>query len=176
VAEIEGTREKLQGRSYCSNRPQYDKKGAVMKFSATRKFSTVVLLLAFLMILPGVRADESNQATRVTFSEAVQIPGHVLPAGTYWFILPDNLTDHDQVRIYNADRTIFYGTVITITAQRLQATDKSAFTFTAQDSTQPQALVSWFYPGETLGHRFLYPKQVSKELAKSKQVTVVAGD
>jgi hypothetical protein len=147
-----------------------------MKVSVARKLSTIVLLLAFLMILPGARADESNQATKVTFNQAVQIPGRVLPAGTYWFILPQDATDHNQVRIYNSDRTIFYGTVITINAERLQPTDKSAFTFAAHDPAQPQALVSWFYPGETIGHEFLYPKQLSKELAKAKQVTIVAGD
>lgn len=147
-----------------------------MKFSAARKFSTIELLLAFLMILPGARADETNQATKVTFTQAVQIPGRVLPAGTYWFILPQDVTDHNQVRIYNSDRTIFYGTVITINAERPHPTDKSAFTFTAHGSTQPQALVSWFYPGETIGHEFLYPKQVSTEFAKAKQVTIVAGD
>lgn len=147
-----------------------------MKVSLARKFSTIVLLLAFLMILPGARADESNQATKVTFNQAVQIPGRVLPAGTYWFILPQDVADHNQVRIYNSDRTIFYGTVLTINAERLQATDKSAFTFAAHSPAQPQALVSWFYPGETIGHEFLYSKQLSKELAKAKQVTVVAGD
>jgi hypothetical protein len=147
-----------------------------MKFSAARIFSIAVLLLAFLAILPGARADETNQATRVTFSQPIRIPGRVLPAGTYWFILPQDVTDHNQVRIYNADRTVFYGTVITINAERSRATDNSAFTFTAHDSTEPQALVSWFYPGETIGHEFLYPKQVSTELAKAKQVTVVAGD
>ncbi|MFZ0522724.1 MAG: hypothetical protein WAL95_16990 [Candidatus Acidiferrales bacterium] len=147
-----------------------------MKFSAARIFSTAVLLLAFSTMLPGVRADEVNQATKVTFSQAVQIPGRVLPAGTYWFVLPQNATDHNLVRIYNSDRTIFYGTVITIDAERLHPTDNSAFTFTARSSARPQALVSWFYPGETIGHEFLYPKQVSTELAKAKQVTILAGD
>jgi hypothetical protein len=147
-----------------------------MKVAAVRNFSTVLLLLAFLMVLPAARADEGNQATRVTFNQPVQIPGRVLPAGTYWFILPDDATDNYQVRIYNADRTVFYGTVLTINAERLKATDKSAFTFATHDSAEPKALVTWFYPGETLGHEFLYPKQVAKELAKAKQVTVVAGD
>ena len=147
-----------------------------MKVAAVRRFSTVVLLLAFLMVLPAARADEGNQATRVTFNQPVQIPGRVLAAGTYWFILPDNAADNYQVRIYNADRTVFYGTVLTINAERLKVTDKSAFTFATHDSAEPKALVTWFYPGETIGHEFLYPKQVSKELAKAKQVTVVAGD
>lgn len=147
-----------------------------MKVAAVRKFSIVVLLFAFLMALPAARADEANQATRVTFSQPVQIPGRVLAAGTYWFILPDNAADNYQVRIYNADRTVFLATVLTINAERLRVTDKSAFTFATHDSAEPKALVTWFYPGETIGHEFLYPKQVSKELAKAKQVTVVAGD
>ena len=147
-----------------------------MKVTVVRKFSTIVLLVAFLMVLPAARASEANQATQVTFSQPIQIPGRVLPAGTYWFILPDNITDHNQVRIYNADRTVFYGTILTISAERSRATDNSAFTFTAYGSTEPQALITWFYPGETTGHEFLYPKQVSKELAKAKQVTLVAGD
>jgi hypothetical protein len=147
-----------------------------MKVSVVRSFATIALSLAFLMALPAARADEENQATKVTFSQPVQIPGRVLAAGTYWFMLPNNAADNYQVRIYNADRTVFYGTVLTINAERLQVTDKSAFTFATQDSAQPKALVTWFYPGETIGHEFLYPKQVSKEFAKAKQFTVVAGD
>jgi Protein of unknown function (DUF2911) len=147
-----------------------------MKVFVARSFVTIALLLAFLMVLPAARADEANQATRVTFNQPVQIPGRVLAAGTYWFVLPDNATDNYQVRIYNEDRTVFYGTVLTINAQRLQVTDKSAFTFATRNSAEPKALVTWFYPGNTIGHEFLYPQQVSKELAKAKQVTVVAGD
>jgi hypothetical protein len=148
-----------------------------MKVVVVRIFSTIAFLLAFLMVLPAARADQSNQATKVTFNRPVQIPGgRVLPAGTYWFILPENLNEHDQVRIYNGDQTVLYGTVIMINAERRQTTDKSVFTLAAYDSTQPQALISWFYPGDTAGHEFVYPKRVSKELAKAKQNTVVAGD
>jgi hypothetical protein len=35
--------------------------------------------------------------------------------------------------------------------------------------------VTWFYPGETTGHEFLYPRQVEKELASVKLVHVAAG-
>jgi hypothetical protein len=35
--------------------------------------------------------------------------------------------------------------------------------------------VTWFYPGETSGHEFLYPKQMQQELASARVVTVVAG-
>jgi len=34
--------------------------------------------------------------------------------------------------------------------------------------------VTWFYPGDTTGHQFLYPKQLEKALPSTKLVTVVA--
>ena len=76
-----------------------------------RNFASLALLVAFLILLPAARADQANQATKVTFSQAVQIPGRVLPAGTYWFMLPEEVNEHYQVRIYNADRTMIYATV-----------------------------------------------------------------
>jgi hypothetical protein len=147
-----------------------------MKAVVVRNFVTLALLLGFLIALPAARADEANQATKVTFNQAVQIPGRVLPAGTYWFVLPEDVNEHNQVRIFNSDRTILYAAVLTNNAQRAQATDHSAFTFAERESAQPQAIVTWFYPGNTTGHEFLYPKQVQMELAKDKHDTVVAGD
>jgi len=144
--------------------------------AVVKNFATIPFLLAFLIVLPAARADESNQATKVTFNEPVQIPGRVLPAGTYWFILPQDVNEHYEVRIFNSDRTVLYATLFTISAERLKPTNNSAFTFAERGPAQPQAIVSWFYPGSTTGHEFLYPKQVSQELAKDKQVTIVAGD
>jgi hypothetical protein len=141
-----------------------------------KTFTILGFLLAFLIVLPVVRADETNEAIKVTFNQPVQIPGRVLPAGTYWFLLPNEITQHYQVRIYSSDRTIFYATVDTIEAERPHATDNIVFTFAERGSAQPHAIVSWFYPGSTTGHEFLYPKQVRKELAKDKQDTIVVGD
>jgi len=144
--------------------------------AVVRNFAVLALLLAFLIVLPAARADQANQATRVTFSQAVQIPGRVLPAGTYWFILPENVSEHYEVRILNADQTMVYATVFTTNAERAQTTSHGSFTFAERGSSQAPALVTWFYPGNTTGHEFLYPKQVQKEIAKDKRDTVVAGD
>lgn len=136
----------------------------------------ITFLFAFLVVLPSARADQANQATQVTFRQPVQLPGRVLPTGTYWFILPQNITEHNQVYIYNSDRTRLVATFLTINAERAVPTDHTAFTLAERGSEQPEAVVTWFYPGETTGHEFIYPKQVEKELAKDKQDTVDAGD
>jgi hypothetical protein len=144
--------------------------------AVVRNFASLALLFAFLIVLPVARADQANQATKVTFNQAVQIPGRVLPAGTYWFVLPEDVNEHYQVRIFNSDRTMLFATVFTNHAQRAQTTGHTAFTFAERGSSRPQAIVTWFYPGSTTGHEFLYPQQVQKELAKDKHDTVVAGD
>ncbi len=72
----------------------------------TRKgISIIGLLLAFAIILPVARADEFDQASKLTFNQSVQVPGRVLPAGTYWFVLIDHGFDLNVVQIYNSDRS-----------------------------------------------------------------------
>ncbi|MFZ0882821.1 MAG: hypothetical protein WAN14_05445, partial [Candidatus Acidiferrales bacterium] len=137
---------------------------------------TITFLFAFLVVLPSAQADQANQATQVTFSQPVQLPGRVLSAGTYWFIVPGDTTQHFIVRIFNSDRTTLIATLLTINAERALPTDHTAFTLAERGSEQPQAVVTWFYPGRTTGHEFLYPKQLEKELAKDKEDTVDAGD
>jgi hypothetical protein len=134
------------------------------------------LLLTLLIMLPAVRADEKNEAIKITFDQPVQIPGRVLPAGTYWFVLPDDITQHHQVRIFDAGRTMLYVTLFTIDADRPKPTSKTAVTLAQRGPAEPQAIVSWFYPGSTIGHEFFYPKQVQKQLARDKQNTIVGAD
>ena len=138
-------------------------------------FVTILFLLAVLVVLPAAHADQNNQETTVTFSQPVQIPGRVLPAGTYVFVLPNDPDEHFEVRIFNADRTMLYATLFTISAERSTPTDNTVFGLADRGAAQPEAIVTWFYPGETTGHEFLYPKPMQQELASAKQVTVVAG-
>jgi hypothetical protein len=145
------------------------------RVTVVKSVFSILFLLAFLSVLPAVRADQADQATKVTFSQPVQVPGRVLPAGTYVFVLPEEVNQHYVVRIFNADRTVLYATFYAVNAERSRATDGTVFGLAQRGSAQPEAVVTWFYPGETIGHEFIYPKQVEKELASAKLVTVFAG-
>ena len=130
-----------------------------------------VLALASLVILCDAHASEWDQATKFTFNQSVQIPGQVLPAGTYWFVVPSK----GVVQIFNEDRSTSYATVLTISAEHLKAADKSTVVVAERGAMQPGAIVTWFYPGRTDGHEFLYPKREQKEIAQAKRHTVVVG-
>lgn len=140
-----------------------------------RKLFAVGLALAFLMVLPAARASEVDQATKLTFSRSVQIPGRVLPAGTYWFIQGRD-TDSKVVRIFSEDRLTVYAALLTQPAEHLQPVDETEITFAERGEMEPEAIVTWFYPGESIGHQFLYSKQQEKALAQNTQRTVLSGD
>jgi hypothetical protein len=140
----------------------------------TRKaFITLGLLLAFVMMLSSARASERDQATEITFSQSVQIPGRVLPAGTYRFVVSDGNTSRNIVQIFNSDRSVLYATVLTINTESLTTTDKTTITFAEREPMQPQTILSWFYPGRTAGHQFVYSNMEQQELAQVKHYTIM---
>jgi hypothetical protein len=55
---------------------------------------TLSILGLITVTLPVVHADFWDKTTRFTSSQPVQIPGRVLPAGTYRFQLADSDSRH----------------------------------------------------------------------------------
>jgi hypothetical protein len=138
-----------------------------------RKAGAVLgLALGFLIMLPVARASETDQATKLTFSQSVQIPGRVLPAGTYWFVV----LQPGVVQIFGADRSTLYATRHTISSEHLEAVEKTEITFADRGPSQPEAIVTWFHPGRSIGQEFLYSRQDGKEIAQANLHTVAAAD
>jgi hypothetical protein len=140
-----------------------------------KTFITLGLALASLIMLPAARADELDQASKLTFNQSVQIPGQVLPAGTYWFVLADITSDRKIVQIFNSDRSTLLASILTIDAERLKTTEHTALTFAERGAMQPETVLSWFYPADPFGHEFVYPKPEQQELARAKQLTITVG-
>jgi hypothetical protein len=142
------------------------------------KFALVlgVVLTAILFAEVSAHADEGDQSDKLTFSQPIQIPGQVLPAGTYWFKLADPNTDQNLVQIFNSDETRLYATVPTISAERSQPADHTTVTLAEPGNGMPDVLLKWFYPGNTDGHAFVYSKNEEHEVAEYPQQTIVAKD
>jgi hypothetical protein len=135
-----------------------------------------LIIASALFFEVAAHADEWDLTTKLTFSEPVQIPGQVLPAGTYLFKLANNASDRHIVQVFNSDGTALYATLMAISTQRRDPSGKSVVTFAEQGAGRPEALVKWFYPGETTGNEFVYSKQEEKQLAQDKQQTIFVKD
>jgi len=143
------------------------------------KAALVVVTLSFFgaILATGARAQSTNHSKRtaVTFSQSVEIPGQILPAGTYTIeLLGDQLGDRHIVRISNADQTTVIATVLAIPNWRERPTGKTVMTFSERAGDAPDALKAWFYPGDNFGQEFVYPKHRALELAVAEKEPVPA--
>ena len=142
----------------------------------TKRLLTIVFSVAIAgaELLPVARASEADQLTKVTFGEAVEIPGTVLPAGSYWFALVGDTFNRNLVRIYSEDLKTVYVTELTVDTKHMDRASDTTITFAERNSSQPQALLEWRFPGETVGHEFKYRKAEERELAHDQKLTLVA--
>ena len=118
------------------------------------------------ILAPQIQGDEWDNKTVLTFSAPVEVPGHVLPAGTYVFKLQDSQSDRHIVQIYNKEENHLIANVLAVPDERLEPRGKTVISFEERPSGSPEALRAWFYPGNTIGQEFVYPHNRAKELAR----------
>jgi hypothetical protein len=103
------------------------------------------------------RADQWDRKTVVNFSAPVEIPGQILPPGTYMFKLVNLPDTRNVVQIQNEDQSFTYATLLTVNTWRSRPTNHTRFLFDERSGDQPEALQTWYYPGDTRGLDFIYP-------------------
>jgi hypothetical protein len=137
-------------------------------------FLMVALAVGLLAVLPAsARADTWDQLTYFTFSASVEIPGVALPAGTYMFKLADADGSRNVIRVLSKDGSKVYSTFFAIPDERLTPTDKPVVTFEETPVGTPEAIKAWFYPGDTVGHEFVYPKDQAQRIAAATRQPVL---
>src|SRR5213082_2327295 len=140
------------------------------------KTLTTALAVSFVSLaaVATVRADDENRRTKLTFSQPFEVPGKVLPAGTYIFTLVHDAADRHVVQVLSADGKKPLAMFLTIPDYRLKATSKTVIKFREVPRGQPEAIKAWWYPGNTVGEEFVYHKRRAIELAKVAKVYVPA--
>jgi len=123
----------------------------------------LALLLALSLVaiwclsLPSAFADDWDKATKITINHPFEVPGLVLPAGTYVFKIVDMQGDRHVVRIFNEDQTVTYTTILAFADWRWDTSDDTLVTFYEAERGRVPAFHEWFYPGRNSGVEFPYP-------------------
>ena len=121
------------------------------------------------------RAQTMDSRTEFTFNRSVELPGVTLPPGTYIFRFVDATTGKKVMQVQAKDASNkTYGMFLTISAQRPKASDDAELRFLETPAGQPAAVKTWWYPGNTIGREFIYPKSQAMRLAKATNSTVLA--
>ncbi len=117
-----------------------------------------LMVIASFMAKPAL-ADEWNKRTEFQFSGPVQIPGRVLTAGKYVFQLADSQSDRNIVQVFSVDSSgheRLVATILAIPDYTENTPDKPVIHFEERAAGAPEAIHSWFYPGDNTGWEFVY--------------------
>jgi len=104
-----------------------------------------------------LRADAMGEKKAlVTFDRPVEVPGKVLPPGSYMFKSVDN---DELVQIFSGDEKQLFATVVVIPQDRpLQNAEIDCFVqLTKTRADAPQEVEGFFLPGRSTGYQFVYP-------------------
>ena len=126
----------------------------------------LVGIVTGLSVRPA-QASEFDKLTYLTFSGPVEIPGSGLPAGTYIFKLADANSGSRVIQVLSRDRKTVYATFFAFPNSRFSPSDETIVTFHEPPAGAPQAIKTWFYPGETTGFEFIYPKEQAMRIASA---------
>jgi len=128
-----------------------------------RKQNIIPLVLAGMLLTlslgSGAKADDWNKKTVVTFEQDVEIPGWVLPAGTYVFKLLNSSSSRFIVQVWDQDEMHLIATLMTVGDSYPNPTGHSYFVLDTSQTDEgfPPAVVSWFFAGSDEGRDFIYP-------------------
>jgi len=134
------------------------------------------MVLAVLMGMSARVAAQNpvaNERTFMTFSNTVEMPGVTLPAGTYVFRLADSPT-RNVVQVLSKDEKDMLGQWTFVQAQRSKASEDTVVMFKEAPEGQTAAVQYWYYPGETIGKEFIYPKDQAQKIANRTGVPVLS--
>ena len=131
------------------------------------KLLATALVLAVLAVMAGrVTAQQTNTSERtfLTFSNAVEMPGVTLQAGTYVFKLADTPT-RNVVQVWDQNEKNMIGHWTFVQAERPQVTGDTVVMFRETREGATPAVQFWYFPGEKVGKEFIYPKDQAERIA-----------
>jgi hypothetical protein len=139
-----------------------------------KKLSIIFACLAMLLVTFGASAGERNKKTVLIFGESIELPGVVLPAGTYVFRLLDLPGARGVVEVLSAKENRVLATILAIPRTTATPHEKPWVAFSERPDGCPMAIHEWFYPGRVAGLEFVFPKIRAVELAREARQPVLS--
>ena len=142
-------------------------------FRAILGLSMGVTLFASL-----AQAQPEDKRTYFTFSAPIALPGTTLPAGRYEFRITDTTTSRRVIQVLSDDGKKPFVMANTIPDQRRDAVKDATVSFYETPRGTPAAVKSWWYPGESGGYQFIYPRAQARQIAQNtgKAVLTTKGE
>ena len=127
-----------------------------------------VCLFAVLAVFTSTSANAEtfDRRTYFTFNQPVALPGVTLPPGKYMFRFVDTTSSRRVVHVMDAAGKKSYAMLMTLPNELNGIVpDRPEVRFGETRAGVPYALQAWWYPGDSIGREFIYPKHQSPKNA-----------
>ena len=115
-------------------------------------------ILVLVMAVSVNALGDARHTAYLRFKTPFALPGVALPSGTYIFELADPGVQMNLVRISSRDRSTVYLVAFTQLVERPQNVVDRQVVFGEVPSGVAPPVTAWYPIGESVGHRFVYPK------------------
>jgi hypothetical protein len=112
----------------------------------------------------GAQQIDTNDRTFMTFSSRVELPGVTLEPGEYEFRLAES-PSRNVVQVFRRDGKEPMGQWTFVQARRPRASDETVVMFRETKEGVTPAIQYWYFPAETIGKEFVYPKEQAEQIA-----------
>ena len=129
--------------------------------------------LGLALFASAAQAQPADKRTYFTFSAPVALPGTTLPAGRYLFRIMDETTSRRVIQVSSADQKKSYAIMNTIPDTRREPAKEATVAFYETAKGAPAAVKSWWYPGESIGYQFIFPRRQAIKIAKDTGTPVL---
>jgi len=131
------------------------------------------LSLGVTLYASTAQAQTEDKRTFFTFSGPIELPGMTLPAGRYVFHIVDTTTSRKVIQVMSEDGKKPFVMANTIPDQRRDAPKDATVAFYETPKGTPAAVKTWWYPGESIGYQFIYPRAQAKKIAHNTGTPVL---
>jgi hypothetical protein len=140
------------------------------------KLIATACITAALMVVNAAAAQDfnTNERTYLTFSAPVELPGVTLQPGTYLFRLADSASNRHIIQVLSQDEKQMHATILAVPAERMEVSGENVVTFKETAEGTTPAVQYWYYPGDKIGHEFVYPKDQAMKIARRTRARVLS--
>jgi len=136
-------------------------------------------LLAGVIFLAGsgltggaARADSPAKSTTISIQTPTQVPGSVLPAGTYMFKNSGSQSGWNIVQIYNNDGSSLVTTVLTYPNPKVAANGQTVIIYPANGAGSIPAMEGVVLAGDSTVEQFAYPKTMADQIGAANHLRI----
>jgi hypothetical protein len=143
-----------------------------MKLAKSGLLLGTICLAAASVVSPTTRADDSGRQATVTIQSPEQVPGSVLPAGTYVFKQTGMQSGWFIVQIYNNDGSALVTTVLAYPNPKVASNGLNFVTYPANGSGSIPAMEGVVFAGDSTVEQFAYPKTAADQIGEANHTRI----